>query len=80
MAKQQAQPSTDVVYLVNPAGAIHTVTREHARGRLHQLGYRAATKDEIERYKTQKVQRAKAPIAPAWTPEPPPEPELPEAA
>lgn len=39
-----------VYYLVNPAGAIHTVTKEHARMRLKQIGFRLATAEEIKKY------------------------------
>lgn len=39
-------------YIVNPHGCIHNVTREHARMRLKQPGYRMARPDEIVRLKT----------------------------
>lgn len=43
----QAPVAGRAYYIVNPAGAIHSVTREHAAGRLRQVGFRMATKDEI---------------------------------
>jgi hypothetical protein len=63
---------TQVYYIVNPAGAVHTVTREHAAERLRQPGYRQATKDEIEQYEAQEIQRADRPIAKPWDPTPEP--------
>jgi len=76
MAKQQAKPTSDTVYLVNPAGAVHSVSREHARSRLRQIGWRIASSTEVQAYKAQKVQRHDNPIAARWTPEPPAEPEI----
>lgn len=52
-------------FVVNPAGAVHEVTREHAEYRLSLAGWRMATDDEIARYKQAPVQSARAPIAPA---------------
>lgn len=58
-------------YLVNPHGAIHIVSREHARARLAQVGWRLATKDEAAGYdKAHGLQRWDKPIARPWTPDP----------
>lgn len=63
-------------YIVNPAGAVHVVTYEHAKDRLRQVGYRLATEAEIAVYSETNVQRHDRPIARPWSPEPEPEPEL----
>lgn len=75
-AKQQGQNNT--FYLVNPAGAIHNVTREHARARLEQLGWRLATEEEIVKYQGQEVQRFDQPIARPWSPDPDEQLKLPD--
>jgi hypothetical protein len=67
----------DVIYLVNPAGAIHTCTRDHARYRLRFVGWRVASKAEITKYQATRVQRSGRPLAQPWSPEPDFEPELP---
>lgn len=60
-----------IYYLVNPAGAIHTVSREHATLRLQSdARYRIATPEEVEVFKEIKVQRADRPIARPWSPDP----------
>lgn len=38
-------------YIVNPAGAIHEVTREHMKVRLAQPGFRAPTAEELKEYR-----------------------------
>lgn len=75
---KKVQGARGIYYLVNPAGAIHSVDREHARTRLAVAGWRLATEDEIATYKSQPVQRSDAPIAPKWTPDPDLQIELPE--
>lgn len=57
-------------FIVNPAGAIHGVTREHARERLAVAGWRMATEEEIAAYQGQKIQRHDRPICAKWTPDP----------
>lgn len=58
-------------YLVNPAGAIHEVTREHARERLKIAGWRLATAAEVAELAARGgEQRADDPICPPWTPDP----------
>jgi hypothetical protein len=82
MAEQKAQASKQeakekAYFIVNPSGTIHEVTREHATGRLRQVGYRLASKEEIAAYKEANGnQRAGRPLAKPWSPEPEPEPEL----
>lgn len=66
-------------YIVNPSGAVHIVTREHAKGRLRQPGWRMATDKEIKAYKDAGgLQTTKNRAADPWSPEPEPEPELPD--
>lgn len=60
-------------FVVNPAGAVHEVTREHAEQRLSLAGWRMATDDEIARYEQTPVQSARAPIAPPDAPDLPDE-------
>jgi hypothetical protein len=57
-------------YIVNPAGAIHGVSRDHAKARLATAGWRMATEDEIATYQSQEIQRHDRPIAPKWSPDP----------
>jgi len=66
-------------YLVNPAGAIHVVSKEHARARLKQPGFRLAEKEEIQKLQEQGFNQTwDHPICKKWTSEPPEEQELPE--
>lgn len=71
-AKQQAKPKagTKRYFIVNPAGAVHEVTREHARARLQEIGYRMATAKEVAAYKKAPAHRGLGPVAAAWSPEP----------
>lgn len=59
-----------VYYIVNPAGAIHGVDREHARDRLKIAGWRLASEEEVATYKGQPIQRADRPICQPWNPDP----------
>jgi hypothetical protein len=77
--KSKHQAKDGNYYLVNPAGAVHSCTRDHARMRLATVGWRLATDEEIERYLDQHEQRHDRPIAERWSPEPDVEPEVPEA-
>ena len=46
-------------YIVNPAGAVHGVTKNHAAWRLKSAGWRLAEEDEIEKFLTpNKILRA----------------------
>ena len=38
-------------YIVNPGGAVHECTKEHATTRLRQVSWRMATDAEIEKWK-----------------------------
>ena len=68
-----------VYYIVNPHGAIHDVSREHARMRLRQPGWRMATQAEVKKLRAAKgLQLADKPICPPWNPEPDAEPEIEE--
>lgn len=49
-------------YIVNPAGAVHTVTRDHATTLLATGRYRRASKAEIAQYNKQPSQRYDRPI------------------
>lgn len=60
-------------FVVNRAGAVHEVTQDHARERLGQVGWRMATKEEVQAYINRGGnQRHDDPIAPPWSPEPEP--------
>lgn len=86
MAEQEPKPKRATkrqgqrgnYWIVNPRGAIHGVTREHAAERLRQPGWRMATEEEIEQATGQRTQRWDAPIAAPWAPEADLAPELPE--
>lgn len=58
-------------FIINPAGAIHEVTREHAQERLAQPGYRKATKADVDRLLAAGGnQRAGEPLVEPWSTEP----------
>lgn len=58
-------------YIVNKHGTIHVVDRETARERLRQVGYRTATKEEVQAYlNADGKQESGKPLAKAWNPEP----------
>lgn len=57
-------------YLVNPGGAIHSVSRDHAAWRLKTAGWRLASEEEIATYLGQALQIHDRPIAQPWTPDP----------
>lgn len=60
-----------VYHLVNPKGAIHTATREHARVRLAQPGWRLATAEEIAALEEVGGHQVfDAPICKPWSPDP----------
>ena len=77
--KSKYQGKNGGFYIVNPAGAIHTVTREHATQRLRIAGWRLAEDHEIETYKEVRVQRHNKPICEPWSPEPEILEDIPEA-
>lgn len=66
------EPAPEKAYhVVNPAGAIHCVTREHARERLAIAGWRLATAEEVATLKERNGhQRADRPICRPWSPDP----------
>lgn len=58
-------------FIVNPAGAIHEVTEEHAQSRLFQPGWRSATLDEVKELMARGgEQRFDDPICEPWRPVP----------
>lgn len=58
-------------FLVNPRGAIHEVSREHAAARLVTPGWRLATPDEIAQLEIAGGhQVADKPICRPWSPDP----------
>jgi hypothetical protein len=58
-------------YVVNPKGAIHQVTYEHAQQRLKQPGWRMAKAAEVkELEKRDGLQVHDDPIAQPWSPDP----------
>lgn len=58
-------------FVVNPKGAIHEVTREHARERLAQPGWRLATKEEIAELEARGGRQVfDNPICRPWSPDP----------
>ncbi len=63
-----ASESNKLYYLVNPAGAVHSVTRAHAEARLRQVGWRLATADEAREYNARAVQTFDDPIAAPFAP------------
>lgn len=70
-AKAEKQQGKDgAYYLVNPAGAIHNVDKEHARYRLASPGWRLATEAEIVLLQNTRTQRFDRPLCKPWTPDP----------
>lgn len=58
-------------FIVNPKGAIHEVSREHARERLAKPGWRMASAAEIEIFATANGnQVADKPLCARWSPDP----------
>lgn len=58
-------------FIVNPHGTIHSVTREHAAARLRQVGYRMATKEEVQALTAAGGrQRVDRPLARPYSPDP----------
>ena len=58
-------------FVVNPAGAIHEVVKEHAQGLLKKPGYRSAKAAEVRKLKAQKGnQRFNQPICEPFKAEP----------
>lgn len=70
--KRRPRPEPEKTYhLVNPRGAIHTASREHAMSRLRQVGWRLATKEEIAELAARGGhQVADDPICRPWSPDP----------
>jgi hypothetical protein len=63
--------------IVNPGGAVHTVSRALAKELLGKVGYRLATTAEVKQLADQKGhQESSAPIAARFTPLPSEEVEL----
>lgn len=64
-SKRASKPAKKATryFVVNPGGAVHEVTREHAAQRIKRAGWRMATDAEIEAYLGQAIQRADRPIA-----------------
>lgn len=59
-----------IFWIVNPAGAVHSVTKEHAAVRLKtSLGWRKATEAEIKKAIEAPLQRFDDPICKPWSPD-----------
>lgn len=69
-AEKAAKEESKRYFIVNPAGAVHEVTREHAAELLKQVGYRKATPAEVAAYSKTPIQRADKPIAKPFTSDP----------
>jgi len=66
-----ATRKTKRYFIVNPAGAIHEVTKEHAAERLRQAGYRKATVTEVKKLQAANGKQVwKSPICEPWDPTP----------
>jgi hypothetical protein len=64
-------PAPRRYFIVNPAGCIHEVDREHARWRLGFTGWRMASKAELDELTARKgEQRCDSPICEPWSPDP----------
>lgn len=70
-------------FIVNPAGAVHEVTYEHAAQLLRRPGFRPATQEQVKKYMTpdprfadathkkgKPIQRFDKPIGEPWNPAP----------
>ena len=66
-----AKEAEETLWIVNPGGALHLVTKEHARTLFKSVGWRKATAAEIAELEKRKGnQRFDDPIAEPWSPEP----------
>lgn len=54
---------SDSIYIVNPLGTVHTVSKALARTLLAKVGYRKATAAEKKAYKSNDTQSYRSPIA-----------------
>ncbi len=81
MAKEFKMPvkGPGEIWMVNPAGAIHLMSKTSAANRLKwHKGWRVATAAEVEKYKAAKgKQEADKPLCPRYV-DMPQEPELPD--
>lgn len=71
MAKKRAKQAEPVgrYFIVNKAGTVHEVNKDHAEWRLNQVGFRAATVEEVKEYVARGGnQTADDPIAEPWEP------------
>lgn len=71
-----AEPKVKRYFVVNPAGGIQEVTYAHAVELLKRLGFRMATKGEIQGYLNAPAHKGFGPVAPRWEPNPDEAPEI----
>lgn len=70
-APKPAPKGPKTYHIVNPKGAIHQATREHAKWRLSMPGWRLATEAEVAELAARSgLQVADAPICAPWSPDP----------
>lgn len=61
-ARRKSTPPPADFYIVNPGGAVHSVTPDDLTHLLQRPGYRAATPGEVAAYRAAVVQVATDPI------------------
>lgn len=67
---ERAIPAEETIWMVNPSGALHQCTHEHATERYKKVGWREATVAEIaELKKRHGLQRFDDPIAQPFSPD-----------
>lgn len=60
---------SDRYFIVNPHGAVHEVSKEHAEERINSdPRWRMATKAEVDAYLAADQQTADTPLATPWAP------------
>lgn len=63
-------PAEETIWMVNPAGALHQCTVDHARERMGLVGWRKATESEIAELKKRRgFQRFDDPVAKPFSPD-----------
>jgi len=75
---EELVPEEKSYFIVNPAGAIHKVTREHAENVLKNPGYRPASTEEIQKLHDQGGNQIwNKPICKPWSPKNLPDQKIP---
>ncbi len=67
---ETTEPKVNRYFVLNPGGAIHEVTREHAAQLFKNPGFRKPTAAQVKTYLAAKLQRHDKPIGEKWSSDP----------